>query len=120
MSMELRLRRNDEHHYELQYGDIVLAASEELGELLPHAEKYAKKFSKKLFISESAVSDHYVGFPADRNQAPEIFFDPFFLLKKVEASESKYRFVEGPFQSEEKAAEAAFRISGKKAVMAEK
>ena len=47
--MELKLRRNEENLYELSFNDIVLAKAGELSDLVPKAERYAKKFSKKLY-----------------------------------------------------------------------
>ena len=116
--------RNEKNIYELRFNDIVLAQSIELAELVSQGEKYAKKFAKKLFVSHAALSDWYVGFPTDRSQNPEVFFDPYFMLKaEVEASAdappSPYRFVEGPFLSQSEAVEAAFKISGKTAKLRE-
>lgn len=120
--MELRLHRNEENLYELRYNDIVLSQSLELSEVLGKAEKYAKKFCKKLFISKAALSDWYAGFPEDKDKVPEVFLDPFFPLHAgvTEAATSPYRFVEGPFMSQEDAIEAAFKIAGKQATVVEK
>lgn len=120
--MELRLLRTDQNIYELRYNDIVLAQAVELSEVMGKAEKYAKKFRKKLFIAQSAIADWYIGFPKDKEQNPVIFFDPFLEVKaQLEDTppETPYRFVEGPFVSREEAVEAAFKISGKQAVSVE-
>lgn len=115
--------RNEKNVYELRFNDIVLAQSIELAELVSQGEKYAKKFAKKLFVSQAALSDWYVGFPSDRGQNPEVFFDPYFMLKAEvsapDAAPSQYRFVEGPFLSQSAAVEAAFKISGKTAKLLE-
>lgn len=119
--MELRLNRNAENVYELLYNDIVLGQAGDLSELMGRAERYAKRFQKKLYISEAALADWYVGFPTNRDEQPEIFFDPHYLVKTEVEAQSKdpaptpYRFVEGPFISQQHAVEAAFKISGKPA-----
>lgn len=108
--MELKLTRNEK--YELIYNDIVVGRADSLSEILPVAKSYAKKFQKKLFIAQAALSDWYVGFPTDKEAAPILFFSP-----NVTASmQSQYRFVEGPFLSKNEAKEAAFLISGKVAI----
>jgi hypothetical protein len=120
--MGLRLKRNEQNIYELRYNDIVLTTAIELSEVMGKAEKYAKKFRKKLYIAQSAVADWYVGFPLDKEQSPKVFFDPFYTVKaqlEDATQEATYRFVEGPFMSPEDASEAAFKISGKQAVLEE-
>lgn len=116
--MELRLHRTEENLYELRYNDIVLSQSVELSEVLGKAEKYAKKFCKKLFISKAALADWYVGFPEDKEKSPEVFLDPYFQAQ-VQATTRPYRFVEGPFLNQEDAVEAAFKIAGKQATVVE-
>lgn len=114
--MKLTLDRNEQNIYELRLGEVVLAHSETMTGLVDKAQLFAKKFQKKLFISQAAISDWYVGFPQDKDQSPEVFFDPQYMLKAhvgEEVTPSSYRFVEGPFLSSEQAAEAAFQISGK-------
>lgn len=121
--MELRLNRTEENVYELLYGDVVLSKSGELSDVLGKAESFAKKYRKKLYISKSAVSDWYAGFPVDREQAPIVFLDPYFQLQAgvtEESATSPYRFVEGPFLTQEDAVEAAFKIAGKQATVVEK
>lgn len=114
--MDLLLQRNEKNCYELCLGEIVLVESAHLSDIMERAQTYAKKFRKKLFVSAGAISDWYVGFPADREQAPEVFFDPYFIVKAtLENMEHSYRFVEGPFLTEEQAVESAFKIAGKAA-----
>lgn len=119
--MELMLSRNEENFYELRLGSVVLAQSDTLSAMLDRAQHFAKKFRKKLFISQASISDWYIGFPNDREQSPEIFFDPHYMLKAATVQEGTptYRFVEGPFLSQEQAAQAAFGISGKVAKLIE-
>jgi hypothetical protein len=119
--MDLKLRRNEQNVYELHYNDIVLGQAGELAELIERAEKYAKRFQKKLFISQAALADWYVGFPLNRDTSPEVFFDPHYQIRtqvesqNKDATPSPYRFVEGPFLTQQAAVEAAFKISGKPA-----
>jgi hypothetical protein len=115
--MELKVDRNEENAYELRFNGIVLAKSGELSEVLTKAQRYAKKFQKRLLISKAAVADWYCGFPQDKDQPPEIFFDPNFKVQASTEVDSSltYRFVEGPFLNQEDATEAAFKISGQKA-----
>jgi hypothetical protein len=122
LNMELQLLRNEQNIYELRYNDIVLAQAVELSEVMGKAEKYAKKFRKKLFIAQSALADWYIGFLPDKEQNPVVFYDPFFAVKAQLESDQEplYRFIEGPFVNQEEAVEAAFKISGKQAVLFEK
>lgn len=117
--MELKLDRNEKNAYELCYKDLVLSESFVLAEVMGQAEAFAKKFQKKLYVSEAALSDWFVGFPVNKEEAPLAFFDPSYLVRSSQQSDERFRFVEGPFLTKEAAFDAAFRISGQTAVEGE-
>ena len=110
--MDLKIDRT-QNTYELNFNGVVLAQSTELTEIMAKAEKYAKKFQKKILISTASVSDWYVGFPVDKEQAPVVFFDSEYQVKA--STPQDYRFVEGPFLNQTAACDAAFKISGQQA-----
>lgn len=111
--MGLRIHRTEKNIYQLYLKDIVLAETSNFSELMGKAQTYAKKFQKKLFVSQASISDWYVGFPTEVSLSPEVFYDPFFMVKA--AQEIEYKFIEGPFSTKEKALEASFKISGQSA-----
>lgn len=112
--MKLLLERNESNRlYELRWGDKVLSSSPVLSQVVDTGKRYAKNFRKRLYLGASCVADWYIGFPTDREQAPVVFLDQHFMPETIQAETSPYRFVEGPFLSEQDAVDAAVKISGK-------
>jgi hypothetical protein len=109
--MSLLLDRNEEGRYELKHCGVVISRFDVLSHAMNRSVQYAKNHAQKIYVSKACISDWYVGFPKDKNQNPLVFqsFEP------VEAGleNSEFRFLEGPFESQEVAKYAAFKISGK-------
>jgi hypothetical protein len=110
--MGFLLDRNEEtNEFEVKHLGISLASFTAFSDAYARASRYAKNFQQKLFIKASVLNDWYVGFPKDKTQSPVLFQnDPL----QVEASLKDYRFIEGPFESQEVAEQAAIKISGMK------
>lgn len=118
--MDLLLERNlvevkageTKEMFEVKFSKgVVLSRFETFTHALTRASALAKKYRKKLFISESCLADWYVGFPQDQAQPPKIFERPDWQL--TAADEGNYRFVEGPFISSDEAKSASYKICGK-------
>ena len=75
---------------------------------LRKAQEKAKAVREKLFVTQAAVSDWYVGVPAEGK--PVIFYD----TNQVFASSlpEKFRYLEGPFMDSEEAAKACLKLTG--------
>lgn len=114
--MELKLVRTDENKYELHFKKMTLGKYDTFSQGMERGEAFAKNFRKKLFVSQACISDWYVGFP-ENDQSPVVFYDT--RLVNASAIPDRFKFVEGPFFTDDEACTAALKISGKKAIKEE-
>jgi len=108
--MSLLLDRNEDGRYELQHEGVVISRFDTLSWALDRATRFAKNHAQKLFVSTACISDWYVGFNSDKTKVPQII--QCSDLTAIEAKAQEFRFIEGPFESQELAEKAAFKISG--------
>jgi hypothetical protein len=110
--MSLLLDRNPETGaYELKHLELTVASYVSMTEAHPKSLRFAKDHCQKLFISAACLADTYVGFPKDSSATPVIFSCPEGP-SAVQARAEEFRMIEGPFESEEVAKQAALKISG--------
>ena len=109
--MSLLLNRNENGRYELQHEGVVVSRFDTLSWAMDRANRYAKNHAQKLYVSTACISDWYVGFPSDKAQIPQVFQSLEPIVIEAQTQE-EFRFVEGPFESEDQARIAAFKISG--------
>jgi len=108
--MSFVLHRNfDDYKYELFYEGVVIARYDLLADAVSDAEKRAKNNVESLFVTKACVSDWYLGFPLDSAQKTVAFFSPEGIK---EETQKQYRFIEGPFETEDQARVALRKISG--------
>jgi hypothetical protein len=117
----LVLDRNAEGRYELSLHGEVLSKFDGFQHAVEVSKQTAKNYKKNLQIAQGCLSDWYCGFPKDPAAAPIVFLERQFsaVTASLESPDSLYRFVEGPFLEQSDAAFAAFKISGKEAVLSE-
>ena len=108
--MSLLLDRNEDGRYELLHEGVVVSRFDTLSWAMDRATRHAKNHAQKLYVSTACISDWYVGFLPDKTQTPQIFQSLETMV--VEAKAQEFRFMEGPFESQEQAEKAAFKISG--------
>jgi hypothetical protein len=99
-----------------EHGYVVRKDSEILSRLvgstfdyaLKKAQEKAKAIREKLFVTQAAISDWYVGVPFEGK--PVIFYDTNQIFAATHPD--KFRYLEGPFMDSEEAAKACLKLTG--------